>query len=248
MGDGVKTIREIRLHLESPEGLRRIAKVAFSRRDASIYLIPYGPRGEYFYGSRAMADGQTTDTFNFREQLWAESNPKLSIHETGQVHIYAAGRPRAGPLRIAPLRDLRGQHVATLRWDSVQTLSVYAKGPKITAPDIDVGFGVPDGVEAGALLIFANGAENRFLTGYVHFGLQVSSREGPPIFFGIAAVAKETFSDGGVTVLAGFDARKAGTGEADEFFVPARVIDFGPRRSPLKVQGEPSPCRSRRRC
>jgi hypothetical protein len=210
-------IREIRLHLESPQGLRRLAKLAFSRRDASLYLVPYGPRGQYFYGSRGMADGQSTDTFNFREQLSANSNPKLSIHETGQVHIYARGRPRAGPLQIGALQDSRGEHLATLRWDSVEKLPLFAKRPKTTPPDIDVAFGVPDGLEAGALLVFANGEENRFLTTYVHFALQVGSREGHPIFFGIAAVAKDTFSDGGVTVLAGFDARRARSGTADRY-------------------------------
>ena len=58
--------------------------------------------------------GQSTDTFNFREQIGADSTPKLSIHNSGQVHIYANEQAKAGPVFIPPLDDLRGEHVATV--------------------------------------------------------------------------------------------------------------------------------------
>jgi hypothetical protein len=108
----------MRLHLEERTGqLRKAAKVIFTRSDASLYLVPYAMNEEYFYGGRTMAAGQTEDTVNFREQIAASANPKLSIHETGQVHVYASGQPKAGPVQIPPLADYRGEHLATVRWD-----------------------------------------------------------------------------------------------------------------------------------
>lgn len=82
---------------------------------------------------------------------------------------------------------------------------------KTTGEQRDYAFGVPDDVEGGALLIYANGKRNLFLTERVHFAIQVERRAGRPVFFGITAVARDRIGaedEGGVSVLAGFDPRK----------------------------------------
>src|SRR6266540_3480867 len=104
-------IRQVRLHLEQRDGLlRKAAKLIFGS-DGSLYLVPYANRGEFYYGGRTFAAGQTDDPFNFREQIQADSQPKLSIHATGDVHIYANDQPKAGPVQIPPLADLLGDDV-----------------------------------------------------------------------------------------------------------------------------------------
>jgi hypothetical protein len=42
-----------RLHLEERNGTLRVAaQLVFTGRDASLYLVPYSIRGEYFYGEQ----------------------------------------------------------------------------------------------------------------------------------------------------------------------------------------------------
>jgi hypothetical protein len=76
---------------------------------------------------------------------------------------------------------------------------------------------VPDDVEAGALLIYANGERNLFLTEHVHFAIRVERGTEPPVFFGVTAVARNRLGDdAGVSVLAGFNARKS-KDETDDY-------------------------------
>lgn len=202
--------RKFRLHLEQRDGLlRNAAKLNFGS-DGSVYLVPYARREEFFYGGRTMAAGQDTDTFDFREQISAESKPKLSIHRSGQVHIYANDQPKAGPVFTPPLEELRGEHVATVLCDFITSVPEFRGAPKTTGEQVDLAFGVPSDIDSCALLVYANGSENAFQVEKVQVAFQVERKDQPPIFIGVAAVAKEPLAeekDAGVTVLAGFDAR-----------------------------------------
>jgi hypothetical protein len=212
MLSGMTALRKLRLHLEERDGtLRNAAQVTFTGRDASLYLIPYATHGEYFYGVTEVPAGQAPFTFSFRDQLTAGNRPKVSIHESGQVHIYADGSPRTEPLQIPPLRDYRGEHIATVRYDAIETMPKNTRTPKAAGQRIDVTFGVPPDVLSGSLLIYANGEANLFQTEHVHFAIQVDTAPGkPPMYYGLTGIADDPIGDaGGVTVLAGFDARKA---------------------------------------
>jgi hypothetical protein len=174
-------LRKARLHLEERNGrLRKAAKVLFTGRDASLYLIPYAARGQFFYGQRSMDAGQTADTFDFREQLRVSSNPKLSIHETGQVHIYANDRPKAGPVHIPHLTELRGEHIATVQWDAIAFVPEMQGKTRVTGAERDWAFGVPNGVQAGAILLYANGEQPAFMGAPIHIVFQVERRPEPP--------------------------------------------------------------------
>lgn len=203
--------RKFRLHLEQRDGLlRNAAKLSFGS-DGSVYLVPYARREEFFYGGRTMPAGDETDTFNFREQISAESKPKLSIHRSGQVHIYANDQRKAGPVFTPPLEELRGEHVATVLCDLITSVPEFRGTPSTTGEQRDLAFGVPPDIQSCALLIYANGVENAFRVEELQIAFQVERRDKPPIFIGVAAVAKEPLADqddAGVTVLAGFDARK----------------------------------------
>jgi hypothetical protein len=212
-------IRQVRLLLEERDGLlRKAAKLSFGG-DGSLYLIPYAPTGKFFYGVRSMEEGQNTDTFNFREQIEAETNPKLSIHESGDVHIYAMGKPKAGPIAIPPLATLRGEHVATVRWDTTGSVPEFTGKVRETGSEIDRAFGIPPDVKSGALTFYVNAAEPTFRTGGIHLAFQAELASGSPVFFGVLAAAKDPIGDGetnGISVLAGFSPTKS-TDEADRF-------------------------------
>ena len=113
----VGDFRELRLLVDLGGDLRKIAKVVFSKSDASLYLFPYAPSGRYYFGGRHMDEVEFEDKIKFSDDLYSESVPKLSIHETGQVHIQAKG-VKAGPVSISPFADWRGQHIATVGADN----------------------------------------------------------------------------------------------------------------------------------
>jgi hypothetical protein len=68
-----------RLHLEERNGTLRVAaQLVFTGRDASLYLVPYSIRGEYFYGEQTFAAGQRDMEIKLREQVASERRPKLA--------------------------------------------------------------------------------------------------------------------------------------------------------------------------
>ena len=133
------------------------------------------------------------------------------MHWSGSVHIHAADSPKAGPIKIPPLAELRGEHIAGVQFDHIERIPVFTRRTTTVGQKIDVAFGVPDDVSAGRLLIHANGEKNWFLTSHVHFAQRVVRDDGELVWFGFSAAANDPMGDGtsgGVTVLAGFDARK----------------------------------------
>jgi hypothetical protein len=127
-------VREVRILVRYGKNVRKIFKMALSQKDTSLYLFPYARQGTYFCGRRSMAGGQTCDSFDFTTGFEEESVPKLSIHESGQVHIFA-GKRRVGPLKIPPLRSLRGAHVAPIVLDTFDALPLFPEEPRADGPE-----------------------------------------------------------------------------------------------------------------
>jgi hypothetical protein len=206
-----ETPPNLRLHLEQRNGaLRAAAQVAFGA-DGSLYLFPYAAGGEYWYGAQTLPSGQGSFEVKFRDQVMATARPKLSVHWSGDVHIYANQSTKAGPLKIPALSELRGEHIASVQFDHIERMPVYTRATKVTGEKIDVTFGVPDDVDAGRVLVYANGERNLFLTSRVHLAQRVVRQDGQEVWFGFSAAVNDPFGEeasGGVTVLAGFDARK----------------------------------------
>jgi hypothetical protein len=206
----------LRLHLEQRNGvLRTAAQVAFGA-DGSLYLVPYAPNGIYWYGETQIPTGQSSFDIPFKEHVAASARPKLSVHWSGDVHIYANDSPKAGPVSSIRLGDTRGEHIASVQFDHVEQMPIYLRTPRTSGETMDVAFGLPDDVRAGKLLIYANGERNLFRTGHVHFAERVERDDGATVWFGFLASASDPLGqpgEGGVSVLAGFDARK---GEDEE--------------------------------
>jgi len=167
-----------------------------------------------------MATDQDTDTFDFTEQLHASQNPKISIHERGQVHVEAQGT-RIDPLFIPPLRTFRGQHLATIRCDSVEPLPVSSSRLTIRGATVDLAIGVPDGVRAARLLLYANGEQPSFMVDKIHRAFEVQASDGCSMYFGLTGIADSVLGargEQGVTGLAGFDPT-AGRSAAEYLYV-----------------------------
>lgn len=207
------------MHVEQRDGtLRTVAQAAFGA-DGSLYLVPYASRGDYWYGEELIAAGQPNFEIRFKEHVFATARPKLSVHWTGDVHVYADGAPKAGPVKSLPLPTSRGHHVASVQIDHIEQLPVYTRRTKTTGEKVDVAFGLPSDVAAGRLLVYANAERNEFHAAPMHFSLRVERLDGQGVWFGFQGVANDALGlppEGGISVLAGFDARKP-PGEEQRF-------------------------------
>lgn len=154
-----------------------------------------------------MPGSEVTVALDCSKQFSTESVPKLSIHETGQVHIQShAGR--SGPLRIPALADLRGQHVASVTVDSFAGLQ-YHEGPvRAAGAEIDFPLEFAGRSESGRLVVYINGAEPRFVHS-CHWWFNLGrERLGGTLYVGVAAKHQEVLrrgSRGGIVVLGGWN-------------------------------------------
>ena len=104
----------VRVFVDHAGQLRRACDVTVTNTDASIYITPSSRERRYNFGRASIPTGAQSATFSVLGQLEASEDPHVSLHQSGQVHIRTKGGPKAGPLRIPPLQQLRGGHVATV--------------------------------------------------------------------------------------------------------------------------------------
>ena len=205
MGD----FRELRLLVDLGGDLRKIAKVVFSKSDASLYLFPCAPSGRYFFGGRHMDEVEFEDKIRFSDDLYSESVPKLSIHESGQVHIQARG-VKAGPVSISPLAKWKGQHIATVGADSFLSLSPFTGSISSTGPKIDHVIPADEMVKNGRLVFYLAGDRPAFEEQSCRLVVTIQRPTlASPIYLGIQPKAQPPPSEpdlAGVTAIAGWDA------------------------------------------
>ena len=215
-------VRELRILVEHRQKLYRLCKLAFAKSDSSIYIFPYAREGKFFYGSRSMPERQFKDTFPFKEQLTSDEVPKISIHESGQVHVISSG-VRAGPLQIPPLSSLRGQHIASVVADQFSVLAEFTGKPRPTGSRIDHVIPAEDTTESGRLAFYLAGDRPAFEAPNCRlvFTLRrITLRE--PIYLGIKPIAQDPMGAPkgiGVTAIAGWDLTGEYQEGADYLFV-----------------------------
>jgi hypothetical protein len=202
--------RKVRLLVEYKGQLLRVCKLLFTATDASIYLIPYAPHRRFFYGRHALPTQEVPVDLCFSEDTDVDHEPKLSIHESGQVHVQVAGL-RVGPLETCPLADLRGQHVATVSPDRFDGLPPFEGRLSRLASDRDLVHRVPRAVESGRFAIYVNGVDRLFADGQCWFTVTCHRATlVRPLYVGVKVhwqLPTGEESHPGITVLAGWDPR-----------------------------------------
>lgn len=203
-------IREFRILLNFEESIRKICKIAISHKDISIFLIPYGKSGIYYYGEGLISQGNTETTFHYDTQFKTSDIPKLSIHQTGQVHIYSKGTSKAGPLKTLPLAEFRGEHLATIIVDNFYNLPTYSKNIKTEGAGRDIVIRTEKGVLSSRIIVYLNSVNNRFST---HCWATLCVRREinlNPSFFCFHLQAQKPLNEkgkGGVIVIGGWNPR-----------------------------------------
>jgi len=204
----MKNIRSVRLLVDTDNILRRLCKLSFSNKDSSLYIFPYAPNNRYFLGSRSMPEKEFEEKVHFRDDLSSTDVPKISIHESGQVHTIS-GKNRVGPLQTSPLSDLRGEHIATVEFDDFSILPAYTANLKKSGKDIDHVIPLPSGVRGGKFIFYAAGDKPSFQTQGCQMIVSMARKTlSDPLYIGIKAIPKELMGDPddrGIMVIAGWD-------------------------------------------
>ena len=205
-------------------------KVAISSNDASLYIFPYSINGRYYSGISTLPDVYTDSGSHkvdvpFTEQLSAETMPKLSIHERGQIHV-DIGNERVGPLWVPNLNEVIDQHVATVTTDNLSGLPEYCKEPVSIPPEIDFIIKTEGEVESIRVLIYVNGFEKSFKHENVILAVGTRGRDHleSPIYFSFYPVAQpnlitEEGGDSGIVIISGWDISKPIGSETDFLFI-----------------------------
>ena len=201
-------ISEVRFLVEHQGKFLRLFKLAFSRRDASIYLFPYAPTGKYYFGGRSMPDANFKDTFDYTSNHFAKNVPKLSIHESGQVHI-VANEVRTEPLQIPPLDELSRQHIASVSVDRFHSLAEYQKKPNFSGSTVDRIIKTENEVNSGKIAIYVSSGKKVFETPVCnsYISLKRPSLD-KMLYICLRAKSQDPLGDKdskGITVIAGWD-------------------------------------------
>jgi hypothetical protein len=94
-------------------------KLSVTARDASMYLFPYAKARRFFVGGSSFADQQVEAKIKTVDGATSQSEPKLSIHESGQIHVDIP-TGRIGPESTLPRQEFRGEHLATVVANSME--------------------------------------------------------------------------------------------------------------------------------
>lgn len=203
-------MRDHQIIVESGRSRRGLCKFEFGN-DLSLYISPFSRKGNYYYGAQVLANGQVEKTFPFTEQVCVPKRPRVSIHETGDVHI-RFGRQKVGPLRIPPIITLRGQHIATVTFDYFDRLPVFHGDLKDTFQLTNLRIELKEKALSARLRIYLNGERPHFSANCDHV-MPINQPDRPTLYVGLSAVTQSPLGSGisikrGVTIICGWDPTK----------------------------------------
>ncbi len=208
--------------------VRAVCLVVLSRSDGSFYVFPYSKSGQYFFGARGLAESKIDDTFDVGLQLSSSSLPKLSVHESGQVHIKdPGGQDKAGPLHIPPLASLRGEHVCSVSVDRLDSLPEYSPTIKKAGPKTDRLVHFSDSMESGRIVFMVNGTEPVFRTTNQTSLIQLTCKAGLTVYLGLLAIEQDPLGNErdvkGISVIGGWDPTLAKNATIEYLYLRALV-------------------------
>ncbi|MGW6244396.1 hypothetical protein [Streptomyces sp. NRRL F-5193] len=140
---GIETVRIIAAH---DGGFAQIAHLSWAPPtnpgDASLYIRPYVGEGWTAYGSvtPAVAPDQSVNVEAERHRDAKFGELKMSLHGSGQTHVYIGPRTKNNRLPAVtgrPLHDPSGGHIASITCFDLSGLPLV-QAPSTQAPDLDL--------------------------------------------------------------------------------------------------------------
>jgi hypothetical protein len=151
--------RRYRFLIRDAAELRSFVEINFSPRDSSVYIKPQAANETYWLGMESFPPGVEELEIDWTKGTSVDEVPHLSLHESGRLHARSEDKSvEAGPIQIGPLRDLRGQHVASISIDEVHPSDKQTE----EAPE-DVVVPLDSGAASGRVSIYINGLKEEFV-------------------------------------------------------------------------------------
>ncbi|SDU47610.1 hypothetical protein SAMN04488563_2011 [Jiangella alkaliphila] len=197
-------VRSMRLVVRRSDGsFRKLARIYWTSRDASLYIQPYAPtsRGRAYAGVSSTEVGQVDLT---AQGSGAEAY--LSLHASGATHA-SCRRPSwrtpdiAGPSLFSTQRS----HVATVQCFDVQSLPLLGGEPK-GPPDVDIVLVQRDEYPTVVVAVFVSADASRVAGDHITITMRRPGMEGP-LHFGFRVRGANLPHDGaagGAMVIGGW--------------------------------------------
>ena len=216
--------RSARVIVEKSGARYRLCTLSWSVQDASLFVSPFSRAAEYFAGSHPMADGQASIEIPYRAGTSLAKAPKLSVHESGQLHVKApTGEIVGGPIHLDHLRGWRGQQVLTIAIDDVEWLPQYDRALRTEGSDQDIVLQLSH--ESARLAVYLNSEHPRFDDPtQAAVGLSRGSL-GSTLWVGLAIFPNEVLAQGStaVSIIAGVDPFDSGS-EGELLYIRAQGL------------------------
>jgi hypothetical protein len=206
----MSSVRNCRFLIEVDGVFKKVCRIVFAQNDASLYFFPYGCQDRYFWGEGLFPEGKEEETFTHSNEVGSQDKPKLSIHESGQVHVklVQSDAYKAGPLQTKPPWEFRGEHLAGLTIDNLRSLPGAGKiKSKPKSPELAPR--AKDLEHTRRFAIYANGEEPRFVYPVKVYVTMFRSGLPAPLHIGITTFKQESLTQedpaGGVTIISGWN-------------------------------------------
>lgn len=208
-------IKGLRVLVDHRGELRKLARLGWTKRDASFYIIPYATRSRRgWVGTTELAFGDST-TVDFTTGVEG-AKPKVSVHESGLTHATVDGHVTPD-VAGQPLHDDAGGHVATIITFNPEGLPPIAVARGAPRADLVVtserGTGDWwDGVRV-ALFVYTQPERATEKKAYITFRRPGSV---PPLYVSLGVFGEQHPADNrepGVVVLAGWSPGDRGVGD-----------------------------------
>jgi hypothetical protein len=219
----VDSIEKVRVLVSFEGRLRSLCKIMFSKPDASIYVVPYAPTKKYSVGTHTLGKDEQSATFTVEGEQDFETAPKISFHESGQVHANA-GTSRVGPLYVPALPYWRGANLGTVVASHAGSLPEFNRAPRTEGPERDWTLHLTGPVVSAALALYVNGFEPRFDTDCpLHFALTRPTLL-RPLYLGLRPRPQDPLTapeqyGGGVIAIGGWTPGQPGAAAVDFIYV-----------------------------
>ena len=198
--------RSARVIIEREGRRRRLCRVSWSVQDASLFVAPFSGASEYFGGAQPMAAGEDSIKIPFGIGPSFSKAPKLSIHESGQLHVRApSGDIIGGPIHLEHLKRWRGQQVLTIAIDDIDHLPLHEAEPRFEGTDQDMVLQLAE--RNTRVAVYANSERQRF-DDPTEAAIALSRGSlGSVLWVGLALFPNEVLAEGsvGVSIVAGVD-------------------------------------------
>lgn len=224
------SIKSTRFLVQRSGVIRNFFKVAISQNDASIYIIPYANEGKYYGGISNLPKidlgtlQQKVDV-NYTEQIADEKMPKLSIHESGQIHL-DIGSKRTLPHKIPPLENIEDKHIASVSTDVIEALPIFQADIKDSSTHKDIVINVDKQIPSVRVAIYVNGisAKFKYQNAVLSVGTDVRPHLKRPISFGFQFIPQgdirvDSKGAPGIVAISGWDITKPHTEENSFIFL-----------------------------